>query len=185
MTSSPAGVSPGPRPISRTAVRSAASRSARQTAAGTLMSTRAERTGPRRRFATPVLAEAGTAVAARAGGAVRAAAWADSRGSGMVGSPARAAWPGGEVGAPGRFPPGPAVSSMVRMATLFTLEDHGEHRRLGTPRPGPSTRWRRGAAPWGGNRPTIHRAEWIRGSNLCGASHAQVWRDVAQKGGLG
>src|SRR3954454_13280833 len=123
------------------------------------MSTRAGRSGPRRRSATPVLAEAGTAVAARAGGAVRAVAWADSRGSGMVGRPARAARPRGEVGVPGRFASGPAVSSMVRMATLFTLEDHGEHRRLGTPRPGPSTRRRGLGGTRGGNRPTIHRAE--------------------------
>src|SRR4051795_8462250 len=54
----------------------------RYTAAGTVMRTRAGRTGPRRSSATPVLAEAGTAVAERAGRAGRAAAAAEARGGG-------------------------------------------------------------------------------------------------------
>src|SRR3712207_7535349 len=88
-----------------------------------LSRTRAGRTGPRRRSATPVLAEAGTAVAARAGGAVRAGAWADSRGSGMVGSPARAARPRGGGGDPGRVPPRAAGSCIGRVAAPFPLGD--------------------------------------------------------------
>src|SRR3954465_6059891 len=55
------------------------------------MRTRAWRMGPRSSSATPVLADAGTAVAVRAGRAVRAAACAEARGRGVVGTPAWAA----------------------------------------------------------------------------------------------
>src|SRR3954447_18729176 len=96
------------------------------------MRTRAGRTGPRSSSATPVLAAAGTAVAARAGRAVRAAACAETRGIGMVGTPARAARPRSDALVSERLP-GAVVSSIVRMSALQRRDDG----RRPHPPPGP------------------------------------------------
>src|SRR3954469_14981418 len=101
------------------------------------MRTRAGRTGPRSSSATPVLAEAGTAVAARAGGAGPAGAWADSRGRGIRGTPACAARPRCEL----------VSSSMVRMAAAPQQNAATGYRGSRAPRPRPRPPVGAGRAP--------------------------------------
>src|ERR1700712_659187 len=108
--------------------------------------------GPRRSSATPVLAEAGTAVADRAGRAVRAVACAEARGRGMVGTPACAARPRRAASVGGRVP-GPVRSSMVRMGRPFGLGTTGG----ADPPPGAAPLRPEGVVVARERRPTIQR----------------------------
>src|SRR3954453_5567022 len=114
----------------------------------------------------PVLAEAGTAEAARAGDAVRSVSCADERGSGIVGTPARAACPGAVVAGP------VGVWSMVRISAALPRRDSGGDPPLGPPPSGPAT--------GGDGSPRVvsayHPADGPTGSKLSGASHVLVWR---------
>src|SRR6476661_4684118 len=118
------------------------------------MRTRAWRMGPRRSSATPVLAEAGTAVADRAGRAVRAVACAEARGRGIVGTPACAARPR-RAASEGRRVPGPVRSSIVRMRGPSAEDDGG---RRPPARAGPLPLWGRAVAH-GERRPNIQETE--------------------------
>src|SRR6478609_8817235 len=123
----------------------------------------------------PVLADAGTAVAAREGRAVCAVARADSRGSGMVGTPTCAARPRGGVPAWARGLGMAGLFSIVRMTGGPSAEGRRRCRGVDPPGLNHHARGRRGCSPvFGEGLTSTERV--VRGSNLCGASHALVWR---------